>query len=249
MICQCLKRILFISILTGFCICCCCSNSTNKKVDIKGIDGKIILYGYELKTKHAVKISNPHVSTDTLISTDLSPNNDNLIVTVGNPFKGYREWEFWFYDKSKKGEPIKIIPSNLPIKDVGVKWLSNDIFQIEWGGFGWEQSRFYDARNMNNNFLCDDCRFYDVTKDVYVAQRESKIEIGPGFYKNNYKTESFDLGLPPNMDVLDVISSIKDVKIENTSLVVFCDRGKGVMEKLVFHPLILILKEKKSSSR
>jgi hypothetical protein len=245
MIYQYLKKILVISILTGCCVCCCCSNSTNKKVDIKVIKGKIILYGHELKTKHAVKISNPYRSSDTLISTDLSPNNNNLIVSVGNPFEGYRKWEFWFYDISKKGEPINIVPTNMPSRNFGTKWLSNDIFEIEWGGFGWRQTRFYDARNLNNNFLCDDCRFYDVTKDVYVAQREYKVEIGPGFNKDHYTKELFDLGLPPNMDVLNVISSIKDVKIKNTKLLIFCDRGKGVIEKLIFEPLIL--KEKQLS--
>lgn len=242
MIYQYLKKILLISILSICFVWLGYANSTNK-VDIKVIKGKIILYGHNLKTKHEVIISKPHVETDTLVSTDLSPNNDNLIVSVGYTLKGYREWEFWFYD-IKKGVPINIVPTSMPVHGVGIKWLSNDIFKIEWGGFGWRQSRFYDAKNLNNNFLCDDCRFYDVVKDVYVAQRNSKIEIGPGFYKDSFTKELFDLGLPSNLGVLGVVGAIKDVKIENTSLVVFCDKGKGTTEKLIFEPLIL--KEKQS---
>jgi len=232
------------SFLTICYVCWGYANSTGK-VDIKINKGKIILYGHELKTKHAVEISKPPVETDTIIGKHLSLKNNNLIITIGYTIKGYRDWEFWFYDRSKKNEPIKIIPTTIPIQDVGIKWLSDDIFQIEWGGYGWEQSRFYDAKNLNNNFLCEDCRFYDVIKDIYVAQRESKIEIGPGFYKDNFKKEIFDLGLSSNLDVLDVVGAIKDVKIENTSLVIFCNRGKGVTEKLVFEPFIL--KEKQSS--
>jgi hypothetical protein len=140
MISQYLKKILVISILTGCCVCWGYTNST-AKVDLKIIKGKIILYGHKLKTKHEVKIYKPHVETDTLISTDLSPNNDNLIVSVGYTLKGYMEWEFWFYD-IKKGEPINIVPTTIPIQNVGIKWLSDDIFQIVWGGFGWQQSRF-----------------------------------------------------------------------------------------------------------
>jgi hypothetical protein len=244
MISQYLKKILVMSLLTICYVCWGYANSADK-VDIKIIKGKIILYGHELKTKHEVKISSPRVSTDTLVSTNLSPNNNNLIVGLRYTLKGLREWEFWFYDISKRGDPVQIIPTSIPIQDVGIKWLSENIFQIEWGGYGWEQSRFYDAKNLNNSFLCDDCVFYDVVKDVYVAQRDSKIEIGPGFYKDNFKAELFNLGLQPNFSVDDVIDAIKDVKIENTGLVVFCDRGKGFTEKLFFEPLIL--KEKQSS--
>lgn len=253
MIYQYLKKILAISILT---ICYASwgyANSTNK-VDIKVVNGKIILYGHELKTKHEVKISKPSGETDTNIYTDLSPNNKRLIVTLGYYVEGPdTDWEFWFYDISKKREPIKIIPTNLPVRGFGVEWLSNDIFQIRWGGYGWSQIRFYDARNLNKNFLCDDCRFYDVSKDVYVAQRfffpksESKVEIGPGFNKDHYSKELFDLGLPSDLYTDSVVSAIKDVKIENTSLVVFCDKGKGTTEKLIFEPVIL--KEKKSFHR
>ena len=239
-----LKKILVIYILLISSICLCHANSTNN-IDIKVTSGKIILYGHKLKTKHEVKISRPPVETDTIIGKHLSSNNNNLIVTIGYTLKGYREWEFWFYDIIKKNEPIKIIPTTIPIQNVGIKWLSDDIFKIVWGGFGWQQSRFYDAKNLNNNFLCADCRFYDVVKDVYVAQRNSKIEIGPGFYKDSFTKELFDLGLPSNLGVLGVVGAIKDVKIENTSLVVFCDKGKGTTEKLIFEPLIL--KEKQSS--
>lgn len=201
---QIFKYLLLLFLLSQPCVVNANKNIYQYKVDNNYLE----VFGYKLATNHL-----PSSNAGHYVEFSESPNANYVIILSYIHLQG--KYDAWLYDKHKRSKPLHINATHVG-RHPEIKWYSNEIFSIAWGGMGYYTSGIYSVSDVQNGFVIDDPVFIDSNKLIYIAYVEDVLEAGiiiGKLFETKNKQETFYFDLPASASVLDRYESIKDIQI------------------------------------
>lgn len=169
-----------------------------------------------------------------------SPDKKTGILSLGSGESRDPERDLWLIDfVHKKTEPLNETGGSFTT----IFWQTNQLFDIDWGGLGYEMSVFVKLGKNRQEVEIDDLLDVDVKRQIYVAVGNNKssnltLEVGRLFQKDAPK-EQFEL--PGIQDSSEYMEHLPYVGIEGEKLVICLDKkgDEEKIEKMIFYPKLL----------
>ncbi|UCH48896.1 MAG: hypothetical protein JSU95_03580 [Betaproteobacteria bacterium] len=198
--------------------------------EVKG--GKLVVFGHVLEPVYSA----PEAQAEgRVVFFHRSPDKKWIVIQ-----SGYRiEVDLWLYNTRTNGKPVRIECE--PGNHTTAKWYGSKVFEISWGGMGYEMSQLFRVDDTRTGKRVDGMLLYEPHRDVYVSlviddSLSSVIEVGRAF--NEQQLERFKLDLEYEY-VSEARFAINDTRIVGNKLVVTHTRLNGDKVESVFSPQLL----------
>jgi hypothetical protein len=198
------------------------------------VGGKLVVFGHVLDPVYPV----PGAEVESrVIAFHRSPDKKWIVIQ-----SGYRiEVDLWLYNTETKAKPVRIACQ--PGNHTTVNWHYSDVFEINWGGMGYDTSQLFQVGNPQTGKRVDGMLLYEPRRDVYVSfviddSLSSVIEVGRAFNEQKPALERFKLDLEYEY-VSEARFAINDTRIVGNKLAVTHTRMNGDKVESVFSPRIL----------